>query len=408
MDYVVNIIVSCFSNPLFLVFIIAFVGYLVGRIRVKGIELGAAGVFLTALVFGHFGFADDSLLHQIGLITAENTALSSTMSTMQNIGLLCFVTAVGFIAGPNFFHNLKKNAKSYVLMALVIIGCGSLVCIAVILFTDVDSAMSVGILSGALTTTPGFAAAQDAALGDEFLINEITVGHAIGYPFGVVGVVLFVQFMPRILGADLKEEHDKMQIVVGDKSEKKRRKLIQIDPIGLAGSALAIVLGILLGKVSVPLPGGATFSLGNTGGALLSALLLGHFGRFFNLEMNMSAEFLKSFREFGLILFLIGAGVPGGSGFVAIINQYGFVLFVYGAIMTLVPVLVGYFFGRHVVKLCLFDNLGSLTGGMTSTPALGALIKAVQTEDVASAYAATYPVALVFIVLASQFMVMLL
>ena len=408
MEYITKIIVGCFSNSLFLVFLVVFVGYLVGRIRIKGIELGAAGVFLTALVFGHFGLADDSLLHQIGLITASSESLSATMSIMQNIGLLCFVTAVGFIAGPNFFHNLKKNAKSYVLMALVIIASGSAVCTLVILTTNVDSAMSVGILSGALTTTPGFAAAQDAANGDAYLINEITVGHAIGYPFGVVGVVLFVQFMPRIVGADLDEEHRKMQIVAGDSKKKSIKDYIRIDPVGLGGFALAIILGIMLGKISIPLPGGAKFALGNTGGALIAALILGHFGHCGPIDMHMSPEFLKSFREFGLILFLIGAGVPGGSGFVAIIKEYGFILFVYGALMTAIPVLIGYFFGKKVVKLCLFDNLGSITGGMTSTPALGALIQAVKTEDVASAYAATYPVALVFVVLASQFMVLLL
>ena len=77
---------------------------------------------------------------------------------------------------------------------------------------------------------------------------------------------------------------------------------------------------------------------------------------------------------------------------------------VYGAVMTLIPMLVGYVVAAKLLKLSLFNNLGSITGGMTSTPALGALINTSGTPNVASAYAATYPIALVLVVLASQFL----
>ena len=82
-------------------------------------------------------------------------------------------------------------------------------------------------------------------------------------------------------------------------------------------------------------------------------------------------------------------------------------LFVYGAIMTLLPMVVGYFVAAKMLKLALLNNLGSITGGMTSTPALGTLIAVAGTDDVASAYAATYPIALVSVVLASQFLTVL-
>ena len=71
--------------------------------------------------------------------------------------------------------------------------------------------------------------------------------------------------------------------------------------------------------------------------------------------------------------------------------------------MTILPMFVGYFFAAKVLKLSVLNNLGSICGGMTSTPALGTLIRVAGTDDVASAYAATYPVALVMVVLASQF-----
>lgn len=409
LSYLSSVFVSPFGNVLFLVFLIAFLGYALGKIEIKGVGLGAAGVFLMALVFGHFGAGNNSWFHQIGLVTIDEAKMKSAMKLVQDIGLLCFVTSVGFIAGPKFFSNLKRNAKSYAFIGFCVIGSAALVTAIIIMCTPINAAMGVGILSGALTTTPGFAAAQDALLSyenSEALINEVTVGHAIGYPFGVVGVVLFVQIVPIILRADLKVEQQKL-VASSDQSGERvlPANLLKLDPMGLAPFALAICLGIILGKVSIPLPGGASFALGNTGGALLMGLILGHFGHLGKISMELSADFLKSFREFGLIMFLIGAGVPGGNGFVEIIEEQGFILFVYGAIMTLVPMILGYLIARYVVKLCMLNNLGSLTGGMTSTPALGALINAAKTDDVAAAYASTYPVALVMVVLASQFLI---
>ena len=91
--------------------------------------------------------------------------------------------------------------------------------------------------------------------------------------------------------------------------------------------------------------------------------------------------------------------MPGGVNFVSNVKVS---YFIYGAIMPMVPMIVGYILGKYVFKLSIFNNLGSITGGMTSTPALGTLIATAGTDDVAAAYASTYPIALVLIVLASQ------
>ena len=114
---------------------------------------------------------------------------------------------------------------------------------------------------------------------------------------------------------------------------------------------------------------------------------------------------LEVFRELGLMLFLVGAGIPGGKNFV---NYFKVAYFFYGVAMTIVPMVIGFIFARFVLKLSLLNNLGSITGGMTSTPALGTLINVAGTDDVASAYAATYPIALIAVVLVSQFIIILL
>ena len=106
----------------------------------------------------------------------------------------------------------------------------------------------------------------------------------------------------------------------------------------------------------------------------------------------------------GLVFFLVGAGIPGGAEFVA---NFDPMYFVYGIIMTICPMIIGFLFAKYVLKLSLLNNLGSLTGAMTSTPALGTLIGVAKTDDVAAAYAATYPIALIAVVLVSQFLIIL-
>ena len=371
-------------STLLALFVIAALGYFVGGIKIKGIELGTAGVLLVALVFGHFGVEIPSII--------------------RNFGLACFVGSVGFIAGPKFFRDFKTNAASYVLLGFVIILSGALTSVLAVKLGGISAELSVGLLTGALTSTPGLAAAQEAA-GE--LADLATTGYAIAYPFGVIGVVLFVQLVPRIMKVNMAEERAHFEAAHTAKVKRYNGWLFKFDAAGFFAFMLAIALGILLGNVRVPLPGGASFSLGTTGGPLIMGLLFGHFAHVGHLDLTVPVEELKTFRELGLMLFLIGAGVSGGAGFVDTLKREGVVLFLYGALMTAVPMFVGFFVAKKVLKLRLLNNLGSITGGMTSTPALGTLISVAETDDVASAYAATYPIALVSVVLCAQFIVIL-
>lgn len=390
------------SFLVFTVFAIAAVGYALGRVTIKGVSLGTAGVFIIALLYGCFFF--DSLSES--LIVGEVSYVSNALKIVENMGLILFVTSVGFIAGPNFFGNFKKNFKSYVLLALVIIIMGGLSCAGCILvgknFTDLSleelTAMLVGLLSGSLTSTPAFSAAK-ATVAEE-LQDIVAVGHGIAYLFGVIGVVLFVQIIPKIMKVNMEDERKKL--VAADSDEKKKKssqKFIEMDEFGFMPFSLAAIVGIFVGSIKI-----GNFSLTTTGGCLLVSLILGHFAHIGPISMTPKTSTLKVFRELGLMLFLIGAGVAGGASFV---KYFEAVYFIYGIIMTLVPMIVGFLFAKYVLKLSILNNLGSITGGMTSTPALGTLINTAGTEDVASAYAATYPVALIAVVLVSQFLIIL-
>lgn len=218
--------------------------------------------------------------------------------------------------------------------------------------------------------------------------------------FGVLGVVLFVQLIPKLLKVNTEAERASFQAANAVTIKPITRKLTKLDPFGAFAFFLAITFGCLIGSIKIP---GINFSLGTSGGTLISGLVIGHFGHIFGIDCRISKESLQFFRELGLVMFLIGAGVPGGVSFMENIQlKY----FLYGIIMTLVPMIIGFLVAKYVFKLSIFNNLGSITGGMTSTPALDALIRAAGTDEVSSAYAATYPIALVVVVLAAKIIVM--
>ena len=191
------------------VFAVTVLGYALGRIKIKGIDLGTAGVFVIALVYGCLFY--NKLGEQ--LVMSEHTYVTNALKIIENIGLILFVTSVGFIAGPNFFHNFKRNYKSYVLLGIIIILSGSLACAAFTILgggargiaQEEFAALMSGILSGALTSTPAFSAAK-ATVANEHLESLVSVGYGIAYLFGVVGVVLFVQIMPKLCKADMEKE----------------------------------------------------------------------------------------------------------------------------------------------------------------------------------------------------------
>ena len=394
--------IKTISFLVFCVFAIAGLGYLLGRITIKGVSLGTAGVFIVALLFGALLY--NPLAEQLKV--GGTSYVTNALKIVENLGLILFVTSVGFIAGPNFFGDFKRNFKSYIVLGLLIILVGGISCWACTFF-DIKvfgrdakeaAAMLVGLLSGSLTSTPAFSAAK-ATVATEELEAIVAVGHGIAYLFGVVGVVLFVQLVPKFSKANMEEERAKLSENNPEVPSKLTGKELELDGFGFCAFSIVAVLGILVGSLKI-----GNFSLTTTGGCLLMSLIFGHFAKIGNVSVTPSTATLKNFRELGLMLFLIGAGVAGGAEFV---KYFEWIYFIYGIIMTLLPMIVGYIFARYVLKLNLLNNLGSICGGMTSTPALGTLISTAGTEKVAGAYASTYPIALISVVLVSQILILM-
>lgn len=406
MAYIGNGMSSLFTT-VFIIFLIMTLGYLVGRVTIKGISLGTAGVLLIALIVGvlasyipYFSIGGKNIIIYLGetVTLSDGAVLSATkgvFSLVSNIGTALFVTAVGLIAGPKFFRTFNRKSIGYILMGVIVILIGTAVTVAIVLLSrdpNVDSSLGIGLMTGALTSTPGFSAGLEVAMDQ----SKVAAGYGIGYLFGVLGVVLFVQILPKILKIDIEKERAEFVAANNIEIRPIKRKLLSIDTYELFPFAVTIVIGCIIGSITIP---GVEFSLGTSGGTLVAGLVIGHFGHIGPLDCRMGKHTVKLLREIGLCFFLIGAGVPAGVNFISNVKLS---YFIYGILITLIPMVIGYLLGKYLFRMSIFNNLGSITGGMTSTPALGALIAAAGTEDVASAYAATYPFALFCVVLAAR------
>ncbi|MCL2256192.1 MAG: permease [Firmicutes bacterium] len=427
----------------FVVFAIILVGYLIGKINIKGVALGSAGVFVSALAFGIlFGFIHDRVVFTIAIDYApyfrevdllswvsvnERTGMieANPLRTFRTFGLAMFIGGIGLIAGPTFFRNFKKKFGSYVAMGLTTTAVGAIIAIVLIASNAIDSpALATGLLMGALSTTPGLSAAQDVFSNYEALV---AAANGVAYPFGVLGVVLFVQLVPKLLRKNMDVERKKLTDSLANSSDakeeveaqnseettevqipenvkmldpKQKKKLITIDKLGLFVVASVIIVGMLFGSLSFQ-AGATVIALGTTGGVLLTGLIVGHFGKIGRVSLKVPEKTSFVIRELGLIIFLATVGFDGGLNFISVVADYP-LLFLYGAIMTIAPMVVAFVVGRFIFKLDVLNNLGSVTGGMTSTPALGALIYTAKTEDVGHAYAATYPIALFSLIFIPQ------
>jgi len=167
----------------FALFVIICLGYIIGNAKIKGISLDISAIIFVALVFGHLGVVMPPIIEKIGLIL--------------------FVYTIGIQAGPGFFDSFKKQGRTLVIMAtVVIISASVLTYLAIILF-GIDVSVAIGLLTGALTSTPGLAAAIESVgpAGS----SGVSIGYGIAYPFGVIGVILFVRLYPKITRINLKK-----------------------------------------------------------------------------------------------------------------------------------------------------------------------------------------------------------
>ena len=179
---------------LLLSFVIA-AGIQLGKIKVFGVSLGITLVLFVGIILGHFGF----------------TINHNVIHFFKEFGLILFVYSVGMQVGPGFFSSFKQGGITLNMLACGIVFLGVLTAVILHYATGIPMPTMVGILSGAVTNTPGLGAAQQA-FSDMHGVsdNTIALGYAVAYPLGVIGIILSIILIKYIFRVSFDKENEQL------------------------------------------------------------------------------------------------------------------------------------------------------------------------------------------------------
>jgi putative transport protein len=174
--------------------IVISLGVMFGRIKVRGVSFGIAFVLFAGIALGHFGFSADE----------------KVVEFIKDFGLILFVYSIGLQVGPGFFSSFRRGGLTLNMLAMAVVFLGAVTTLTIHYLTGISLPMLVGVMSGAVTNTPGLGAAQQALEQIWFTpdIPEISLGYAVAYPFGVLGIILTMIMIRVLFKVNTKEELD--------------------------------------------------------------------------------------------------------------------------------------------------------------------------------------------------------
>ncbi|SDZ94660.1 putative transport protein [Desulfuromusa kysingii] len=172
-------------NSIFLLLVVVILGEMLGHIKLKSFSLGSSAIIFVALAFGHFGY--------------------SLPQEFQTLGLVLFIYSVGLQAGPGFIPSFRSHGLSLALGAISVVFVGFLMTLVCSWFFKFDLGIAAGLFAGALTSTPGLAVAVEAVEH-----SQAPAAYGLTYCFGVVGVIVFINLLPKVLNLNIKDEEESL------------------------------------------------------------------------------------------------------------------------------------------------------------------------------------------------------
>jgi putative transport protein len=437
-------------NPFTLMFFTILTGLLFGKIRFGKFSFDTSGALFTGLAIGWFVLraangivaAGEGAAGYKAALTAVNNGVIS--SSFLDASLIFFGASVGLLAAKDIGTVVRKYGPKFIVLGLLItfIG-GGMTYGATAIMNDTNPYEVSGVFHGSLTSSPGLGAALETTrahteeyAGDyaaqsegikkkilitidssgkltpentpslsedqkktyiENAVASVGVGHAIAYPFGVIIVIFTVTFFPMIFRMDVEAEklrYDEEMQHAKELKEEKGIKDIPASAFSIISFSIVCVIGYLIGSIEIFMGPLGMFSLGATGGILIMGLVLGAIGRIGPISFRLDPKVLSVIRELGLAFFLAIVGLKYGFRALDALTGSGIWLALASLVVGVVAMLIGFLVGKYVFKLNWVLMSGAICGGMTSTPGLGAAIKALKSDNPAAGYGATYPFAL--------------
>ena len=221
------------AHSMFVFALVISIGIMFGRIKIFGVSLGITWILFVGIAFGHFGLnIDPTILH-----------------FMKEFGLILFVYSIGMQVGPSFFSSFKKGGLTLNMLAMSIVFLGVITTYILHLVTNLPLSTMVGILSGAVTNTPGLGAAQQTFYDMKVSVNpalakeyaEISMGYAVAYPLGVVGVISSLILFRYIFKIKLSKETKELDNLDESKYTEAQMFSLKISNPAVFGKALSEV-----------------------------------------------------------------------------------------------------------------------------------------------------------------------
>ena len=224
------------AHSIMLLAFVIGVGIFLGRFKVKGISLGSTWILFLGILMGHLGFsADLDVLHFV-----------------KEFGLILFVFSIGLQVGPGFFHSFKSGGVKMNLLAAMCILLAVVVTWAISALTGEDLSTMTGVMSGAVTNTPGLGAAQQtyidvavsggtSALAAGSASEHLASAYAVAYPMGVIGVILVILLGKVLFRIDPQKELEELK-AQDDVVDKARRMHVAVENPAIFGKKLQDVL----------------------------------------------------------------------------------------------------------------------------------------------------------------------
>ena len=371
-------------------------GLMLGKVKIKGFSLGITLVLFVGIALSAMGIVIDYKL--IGM--------------MKDLGLVLFIFTVGLQVGPSFFANFSKGGLQLNLLAVAIVALGVVTTVMISKLSGETLDVMAGVYSGAISSTPGMSAAQQAVSSIGIGSAEVIANsYAVTYPIGVVGPIICCILIRSICKVRLEQEP--VNVVEPVESAPLNTVGNQENAVGksLMVVFIGMCLGVAVGSIGIPVGLSVPMKLGLAGGPLVVAILIGHFGTkkgFIDQNVTSGTSMLM-LRELGISLFLASVGLSAGGSFVQTIVEGGFMWVVYGLIITMLPVLTVGLFARRRLKVNFYTLMGLAGGASTDTPAL-AYANSVANNPAnsmpASSYATVYPLTVFMRIFTAQMMVM--
>lgn len=425
--------------PLFLTIIL---GQLLAKVRIRGSTLGSAmmlfvGIFISWL-YGVYAYSlpEGHPDQQTAVSLMESSIVPNSV---LNIFLMFFISGVGLIASKELIPVLKRYGLKFLALAILTTTIGMAGTFSIGILAGGFSAYEMaGVFSGALSSTPGMTAGLSSAEShaetelDSFdSLNEnikerivaitgepengafteeqrsayqkytqtaVGIGYTITFPFGNLLVLICINLFPMLFRIDIKREREAYEKEM-DVSSKITSENKALPPsFSMAAFFLVLLAGYLLGSVKI-----GSFSLSATGGVLIASLVLGSIGSIPGFNFHFDSTVLRAFRDMGMSGVLSATGLRLGYNVVTAVTGSQAMLAVYSIIIGVVAMLCGFLIGKYLLKMNWMVLSGSICGAMTNTSGLGVAVDAAGCDYPSIGYAATYPFAVVMMVIYTMF-----